>query len=779
MAMRARRCCLKLLLATGLGLLSGCSGVSQNPSYFPHLLPTGDIIRTHAKPPGAGYFSNFDPHACRLEVRPLEATNPVRTQHVLIATLYDDKGVPRRDRRVEWMVEGVGNIIEVDESGIFAGRGYKVDNRYAVSYTDYQEHRITRGNADPNDDFVIRPGQSWCVLSSAVEGDTHVTVYAPEIANWDTHKVFVTAHWVDAEWVLPPPAVNRAGSEHVITSRIFRHTDRQPLAGYRVRYRVLDGPPAIFFQSRSPEYVAVSDLAGNANASLVQVSPQPGINRIGIEIIRPPDPTSPSGAGILIGRGETTKEWRGSQLTFNMTGPPAAALNQEITYTISITNAGQVDAQAMTVRNPIPEGVQLVRSEPRASLEENQLIWTLGVLPPGSAHTLRVVFKATRLGTVTNCASVVALEGFRDQKCVTTQITSAQQAQLKVDMSGPENAAVNVPFTYQIQISNPGTGPITNVLLSAAFDAALEEPTTRANPLELPLGTLAAGETKPVPLTLVPRRAGRFVTRVTATAEGNLKSEAQRSINVQAAQLTITKTGPKARYVNDSVTWDITVRNPGDLPVTNVVVRDQLAPELSFMNATELGQFLNGQVVWNLGTLGPREQKAVQLTARCTQRAERIINVAVVSADPGVQEQTETTLAILGVPAFGLEITKSGDPALVGGKVTYKIGVTNTGSLPANQVAITAIVPKEKLQVLNTDGPMKARIDGDRVIFPPVEALQPKQTLSYTVETKALQAGDVRFRVELGSGSLSAPVIKEESTSIYPPTNGTGPAPPK
>src|SRR5262249_5191490 len=120
-----------------VSLLScGCFGVSQNPSYFPHLLPFGDIIRTHAKPPRPSYYANFDPHALRPDVRPLVAADSVRTQHVLIATVYDEKGKPRRNRRVEWMVEGVGNIVEVDESGIFPGRGYKVDNHYAVSYTN-------------------------------------------------------------------------------------------------------------------------------------------------------------------------------------------------------------------------------------------------------------------------------------------------------------------------------------------------------------------------------------------------------------------------------------------------------------------------------------------------------------------------------------------------------------------------------------------------------------------------------------------------------------------
>src|SRR5262249_39075401 len=101
-----RRCCL-LLLAAGPCLLAGCFGVLQNPSYFPFLFPPGNITPPHANPPGLGYYANFDPPAIRLEVRPLTAPPPVQTQHVLIATVYDEKGQPRRNRRVEWLVEGV------------------------------------------------------------------------------------------------------------------------------------------------------------------------------------------------------------------------------------------------------------------------------------------------------------------------------------------------------------------------------------------------------------------------------------------------------------------------------------------------------------------------------------------------------------------------------------------------------------------------------------------------------------------------------------------------
>jgi len=771
--------CLKLVLAASFGLLSGCFGVTQNPSYFPYLLPTGDIVQTHAKPPGHGYYANFDPHAVRLEVRPLESTDPVRTQHVIIATVYDEKGVPRRARRVEWMLEGAGNIIEVDESGIFPGRGYKVDNKYAVSYTSYKEHRISRGNANPNDDFVIRPGQTWCVISSAVEGDSHMTVYAPEIYNWDTHKVFVTKHWVDAEWIMPPAAVNRIGTEHVITTNVFRHTDRQPLAGYRVRYRILDGPPAVFPASRTQEAVAVSDLSGNASASLVQIAPQPGINRISVEIIRPPDPSSPSGAGIIIGRGETSKQWQGPQVTLSLTGPPTAVVNQEIPYTVAINNAGQVETQAITVRDTIPAGVQVVRTLPAASVEGSQLIWTLGALAGGRSYSLQVVLRAANPGPVTNCVSMTTLEGFRDEKCVTTQVTAQPPApipgQLNVTVAAPHSAAVGVPVTFQIAVTNAGAAAVTNVMLSASFDRGLEHQ-SRANPVESQLGTLAPGETKAIPLMLTPTQAGRQALRVQATADGGLRSEGQAAITVQASRVAISVTGPKARYVDQTATWDITVANQSDVPLGNVVVRDQLPAEVTFMNATEVGQLVNGQVVWNLGSLPARAQKVLQATGRCTRLAPRVVNVAVVTADPAMQEQAESPLEIRGLPAYLLEITKLGDPVLVGGKVVYKIAVTNTGSLPANQVEITALVPKE-LTVGNTDGPTKARLDGNKVVFPPVDGVQPKQALTYTIEATAQQAGDVRFQAELRSPALSEPVIKQESTSIYPPANGNPPAP--
>jgi uncharacterized repeat protein (TIGR01451 family) len=406
-------------------------------------------------------------------------------------------------------------------------------------------------------------------------------------------------------------------------------------------------------------------------------------------------------------------------------------------------------------------------------VEANQLTWTMGALQAGQAHTLQVVFRSTRVGPVTNCANVTTVEGLRAENCATTQITAPQ---LTVAKTGPANGVVNVPITYQITVSNPGTGAATNVVLTDEFDAGLEHE-SRSPTVELRIGTLGPNETKTIPLVLTPRKVGQLMNRVTAAADGNLRAQAQHPVTVQLARMTLSKNGPTARFVDRQAIFDIHVNNPGEVALNNVVVRDQLPPELAFVSATEGGQATtDGQVTWNIGTLQPKQEHVVQVTTRCLRLTPRAANVAVATADPGLREQAEAALEIRGVPAFLLETVVVDNPIEVGGKTLYRVDVTNQGTLPGNQVEIVATIPKE-MRVLDTNGPTKARIDGQRVIFPPVDTVAPKQTLSYAIRAEALQPGDVRFRVELRSAQLREPVIKEEPTTIYSPGPGPAPAP--
>jgi uncharacterized repeat protein (TIGR01451 family) len=753
-----------LLLAAALAVpCIGCFGVTQNPSYFPFYLPTGDIIRTHAKPPGLGYFANFDPHAVRLDVQPLESSGPTRTQFLLIATVSDENGQPRRKRRVEWLLEGVGNVVEVDESGYFAGRGYKVDNKYAVSYTDYLAHTI---KAEDGREVCIEPGQTWCVITSAAEGDTSVTVYAPEIANVERHKVFVTRHWCDAEWRFPPPAACPAGTQPVLSTQVLRASDRQPLANYHVRYRLLDGPPAQLLPTRTQEAEVTSDAAGQAKVTLAELSPRPGSNRIAVEVVR----LDASGPGVVVGRGETTIEWQAPQVAVTVTAPPTVVVGQDVPVTVTVTNPGQVPTQSVQVRAPIRDGMQYVASDPPASVDGNQLVWQLAGLSGGGSQSLRATFRVPSVGVVTATAAAQTRDGLRAESQATTRVAVAE---LQARIAGPTAAPLGDPVTLDVSVTNPGTGPAANVKVRAEFVAALEHE-SRANPLEVAIGTLEAGQTQTVPLSLTPRQAGRPYVRVLATADGNLRAEATHTLSATPRALTFSLSGPPTRYLNRPATWDVRVANAGEIPLAGVQMRVKLPAEVNYQSATGNSRLTGDEVVWSVSDLRPGERRDIQLTATPVRAVPHTSLTGVATAEKVPEQRAESAFEVLGMAALRVEVLPPAGSVAVGGKPVYTIRVLNQGTLAARQVAVTAVLPPPCLRPRFGTGPTVGRVEGGRVSFTPIERVEPGQTVVFRVEAEAVQAGDARVRAELRSDGAATPVVTEEATRITEAATGVG-----
>src|SRR5262249_48157031 len=153
--------------------LAGCTGVARDPGPAPIPPPaslpssplSSDRPRTPAEPTSRVATRDFESHGRGVVIRPVEASNAVRTQCVVVATVYDDNGEPRPGRRVDWTLEGAGQIVEVAEGSLLYGRGRKIDNHNAVTFTDAHEHTIKGGTGRPEDEIVIRPGHTWGTIS--------------------------------------------------------------------------------------------------------------------------------------------------------------------------------------------------------------------------------------------------------------------------------------------------------------------------------------------------------------------------------------------------------------------------------------------------------------------------------------------------------------------------------------------------------------------------------------------------------------------------------------
>jgi uncharacterized repeat protein (TIGR01451 family) len=747
-------------VAACLVCLFGCDGMPHNPSS----LLAGDLFSQHPAQTAAGHPDSV---AACLDVQPREGVSPVQRQRVLIATLTDGKGEPCRNRRIDWMLEGAGSIVAVDESGLVTERGHRIDNRSAVSYTNAVGHSVARGD----ESFMAHPGQSWCVISAAAGGASHVFVYCPEIKDDRQNQVLVTTRWISEAWTFPKPIVARCGGEVSLPTSVSRVSDKQPLPGYMVRYRIVDGPPAVFLPTRTIDFIATTDQNGSATAALASLGPSAGPNRVSMEIIRPLDVGRPGGATQPLVADETTVTWQAPIVTLDATAPPTLTIGQELTYTFALNNSGQVESRGMTVHAAIPEGTQYVRSEPAATVANNGLVWTLSELPVGQARALSAIVRTTRVGPLANTVQVETAEGLRGERIITTDVTAQPQPALKISVEGPASASLGAAVEYRITLGNSGTEPATGVVLNSQFDAGLEHESQR-NTVEARLGTLAPGETQTVPLTLTAKQAGALTNVLTLRADGGLSESARHTVTVKQPTVSLRNSGPAWRYVGRPAEWSIVVENTGEVPLTNLVVRDVLAPELTIQAASEGGTAQGGQVTWTIDALVPGAKRTLTVTTLCRSLTPRAVTVASATPAPGIEVKAEASTEIRGLPVVRMKVADRDVSVEVGKTTSYRIDVINAGSLPAEAVQLVAAVPDE-MHVVDTNGPTAAKVEGQRVSFPPLASLEPGRTVTYTIEAEARKAGTVWFRAELTSSTLTKPLVEEESTSILPATRET------
>ncbi len=721
----------------------------------------GDIQQTHAKPPEGGYYSNWDPYAAELEVQPTEDVNPVRTQHVLVATVRDTEGEPLPNRRVEWIIaEGsVGDIVEVDESGWRASRGYKVDNHYAVSHTNNSDHVLDLGNDDPSDDIHLEVGQTWCVITSPLEGDTHVTVYAPGIYDWSKHKVFVTKHWYDVAWEFPPEATNPVGSKHELLTRVTKYSDGTPLAGYLVTYKILDGPAGAFEPGGQAMAAVETNADGYARVILNQAQPAEGTNNIEVDIMRPENEECCI-PPVHIATGHTRKTWVGPKIAIEKTAPARATVNEQFRYNIAVTNPSDVDATEVVVSDTLPDGIAYVSSAPAARVQGQALSWSLGTLPARGTKPITVQVKATRAGTFENCAAVRAAQGLSARDCASTVVVAPQ---LALEKECSSEVLICDPIDYKIVVRNTGDGPATNVKISDRLPDGLATMDGKTV-VTADVGTLEARQARQIQFQVKAQKTGTFVNKATASADGGLTAEATCETTVRQPVLEVTKTGPELRFVGREITYEITVQNTGDTPAHQTVLVDAVPAGTEFVQASDRGQFADGKVTWNLGTLAVDASRKVTLTLKPI-RMGVVRNEANATARCAEARGSAST-EVRGIPAVLLECIDLEDPDEIGTTETYVITVTNQGSADATSVQIVCHVQPEA-EYVSSDGPTPATADARVVTFAPLRSLAPAAKAVYRVTVRSLSEGDTRFRVRLTTDQTDSPVEESESTRFY------------
>ena len=158
----------------------------------------------------------------------------------------------------------------------------------------------------------------------------------------------------------------------------------------------------------------------------------------------------------------------------------------------------------------------------------------------------------------------------------------------------------------------------------------------------------------------------------------------------------------------------------------NTVLVDVVPDGAEFVEASDGGAFADGHVTWMLGDMAAGASKTVAITIQ-TSRTGILRNTATataVCADGAAAATTE----IQGIPAILLEVVDLDDPIEVGSNVTYEIIVTNQGSAPGTNIAVTCLLANTQAYV-SAAGPTQASVEDQVVKFAPLASLAPRDKI--------------------------------------------------
>ncbi|MBN1851917.1 MAG: DUF11 domain-containing protein [Pirellulales bacterium] len=156
----------------------------------------------------------------------------------------------------------------------------------------------------------------------------------------------------------------------------------------------------------------------------------------------------------------------------------------------------------------------------------------------------------------------------------------------------------------------------------------------------------------------------------------------------QAPSLTIEKRAPEEIQVGKECTFEILVRNTGRSAAHQVLVYDDIPQGTQYVaSSPQANQAANGQLVWDIGTIGPGEEQSIEVQLMPTEEGD-IGSVATVSFASQASIRTRCTRPLLELR------TTAGPQVMIGDEHVVSVEIHNPGSGDATGVMLLENIPE-------------------------------------------------------------------------------------
>ncbi len=328
-------------------------------------------------------------------------------------------------------------------------------------------------------------------------------------------------------------------------------------------------------------------------------------------------------------------------LTVTKSGPAVGSPGGLLTFSLTVSNSGGLDAYNVMLVDVLPDKYTYVSSSPAGTVSDGSVVWNLGTLTGGGSVpvslTVRVDDSVGNGTTLLNTALVTWRDGQGESYGPATDVLASTiytVPVLEVTKSGPTLAGPGGLCTYSITVTNPSGASADNVTLVdyLPIDMGYVESSPPGTPSGDPvatvawdLGTVPAGGSQTVTITL--KVADNITSEMTVVdvaaavwQDGQGKGYGPAGGSAQTRicpgpMLSIDITGPATGEPCDTLTFAIEVTNVStNVTAENVVVQYILPLGSSYVGSSSGGAYSDGVVVWHLGQLGAGGSYEVTVT---------------------------------------------------------------------------------------------------------------------------------------------------------------------
>ncbi|MCO5199191.1 MAG: DUF11 domain-containing protein [Anaerolineae bacterium] len=379
-------------------------------------------------------------------------------------------------------------------------------------------------------------------------------------------------------------------------------------------------------------------------------------------------------------------------LAITKTGPAWVLPGELITYTLTVVNSGVYTATNLDILDVVPNGATYVAG---GTLVGGIVNWDVAELAPGDA--VDVQFSVTAMSTIVNDSYGVSADLGIIANGTVAVTTIVGTVDLSLSKSGPATAFVGEDITYDITVVNGGLITATSLLVTDTLPTGSTYVSggTQVGD-EVHWNIAALDPMSQTTVQFVVTAADTIVNAEYAvSADNGASAVGSNSVTtiVGDPALAIAKTGPETAYINENITYELTVSNSGNMTATNLIVTDALPAGAVYVGSTTGGILDGGNVRWTVSSLPPGEQIILDFTVRRATSGVVVNDTYAVTAFGGFGATGSVVVTtVVGDPA--LTVSKTG-PALVlaGDLIEYSLTIENNGTLTATNVLVSDTVP--------------------------------------------------------------------------------------